>query len=683
MTIATTINRARYRGDGQAASFPAPFPFFQPDDLEVVRSPADGSGDTTLALEADYAVSGGGPDGGEVVLPAPLADGDHLTIRRVVSPVQVLDLVNLDGFDAELVEREFDRSRMLDQQIMEELSRCLKYPASSGAGSRLTEAGEYMDGVAAARDAAQAARSGAETAESGALDARQAAEAARDLAQRLASAGEDVEVLPGVYSAYHWARLTEDYTRGDAANVLYDDAASGLDAATVQQGLDRAAAGLAERYTAPETDALLAGKEDIDPAILREADIGAKVVAPQARSQAPRQAILTCPTDANGLPDFLADNAGDLEIQASASAPLALSFAEGFGQDGPLDGYLRLTAPLTVPASALTNDTRNHVFINGDGTAGVTTMRPEYGPHRAGVDRVPTMSANSQDGITLSASSVYDSNYEPYMAFNDSIGEQDRWVTQDGVSTGWLQAAFPEARRVDGYTLQCPAASKAGSMPNTWTFEGSDDGATWTELDAQTGVTWTGQEVKRFSLATPGQWRCVRINVTALNGGSVLNIGEMEILGSGDFFDLVRMEMRDSADVVVPRVYGGYCDVDSSGNITGTYSYAPGTFAVRAVNGGANIGTNQRHEEENPFGHGMPIHAVAQIKPEGDEWGHGGFIYNSGNGFGVLGQPYAGNIVVQTGDSSLNSGSKNDGNPFLNAGNESSAPCRIKVWRAF
>ncbi|WP_161781616.1 discoidin domain-containing protein [Desulfohalovibrio reitneri] len=423
--------------------------------------------------------------------------------------------------------------------------------------------------------------------------------------------------------------------------------------------------------------------EAADPNILKSNDIGAKVVAPQARSQAPRQAILTCPTDANGLPDFLADNAGDLEIQASASAPLTLSFAEGFGQDGPLDGYLRLTAPLTVPASALTNDTRNYVFINGDGTAGVTTMRPQYGPHRAGVDRVPTMSANSQDGITLSASSVYDSSYEPYMAFNDSIGEEDRWVTQDGVSTGWLQAAFPEARRVDGYTLQCPAASKAGSMPNTWTFEGSDDGATWTELDAQTGVTWTGQEVKRFSLATPGQWRCVRINVTALNGGSVLNIGEMEILGSGDFFDLVRMEMRDSADVVVPRVYGGYCDVDSSGNITGTYSYAPGTFAVRAVNGGANIGTNQRHEEENPFGHGMPIHAVAQIKPEGDEWGHNGFTNTVHGCRGMLGQPYAGNIVVQTGDDALCSSPTNDGSPFLNAGKALSAPCRIKVWRAF
>ena len=64
------------------------------------------------------------------------------------------------------------------------------------------------------------------------------AEDARDKAEQWAQEEEDVEVEPGLFSAFHWAQKAQDFAEGDAVNISYDNTASGLTATDVQAALD-------------------------------------------------------------------------------------------------------------------------------------------------------------------------------------------------------------------------------------------------------------------------------------------------------------------------------------------------------------------------------------------------------------------------------------------------------------
>ena len=65
-----------------------------------------------------------------------------------------------------------------------------------------------------------------------------AAEAAEAKAQQWAEEDEDVEVESGLYSAKHWAAKAAAAAGGEAVNISYDNADSGLSATDVQDALD-------------------------------------------------------------------------------------------------------------------------------------------------------------------------------------------------------------------------------------------------------------------------------------------------------------------------------------------------------------------------------------------------------------------------------------------------------------
>lgn len=199
MTLTSTSSRVQYAGNGAATVWPVPFAFHGPDDLAVHLSTVDDSASLSLQRGIDYDVTGGDGESGAVVCPIsgpPHPEGKLVTIIRDLSLTQDLDLVNLDGFDAELIERQFDRSRMIDQQLQEQIDRCLK--ASVAKPDALAFADILAERVAAqgAAQAAQAARNGAENAEDGAMAALAQAQAARDQAQGHAASIDPAAFAP-------------------------------------------------------------------------------------------------------------------------------------------------------------------------------------------------------------------------------------------------------------------------------------------------------------------------------------------------------------------------------------------------------------------------------------------------------------------------------------------------------
>lgn len=61
---------------------------------------------------------------------------------------------------------------------------------------------------------------------------------ARDKAEDWAQEAEDVEVEPGLFSAFHWAQKAQDFAEGDATAISYDGTTSGLSATNVQAAID-------------------------------------------------------------------------------------------------------------------------------------------------------------------------------------------------------------------------------------------------------------------------------------------------------------------------------------------------------------------------------------------------------------------------------------------------------------
>ncbi|MEO1192849.1 MAG: hypothetical protein AAFY02_13895 [Pseudomonadota bacterium] len=130
MTISTeTARSGPYLGTGLNTSFAYRFRIDSASHLRVLRIDAASGAETTLALGADYQVSGiGEAAGGAVTLATALKSGQQLIILRDQPFTQGLDLVNQGPFFAEDIEAAFDRGVMRDQQLAEGLSRAVTVP---------------------------------------------------------------------------------------------------------------------------------------------------------------------------------------------------------------------------------------------------------------------------------------------------------------------------------------------------------------------------------------------------------------------------------------------------------------------------------------------------------------------------------------------------------------------------
>lgn len=131
MTVLSEIDRSGpYTGNGVTSVFDYDFKILDKSHLRIVRE-QDGV-ETVLTVDTHYTVSGvGSASGGSVtMLSAPTAD-QQVTILRNIPMTQVVDFNNQGALFAATVERELDRAAMRDQQLAEQLSRALIFPAAT------------------------------------------------------------------------------------------------------------------------------------------------------------------------------------------------------------------------------------------------------------------------------------------------------------------------------------------------------------------------------------------------------------------------------------------------------------------------------------------------------------------------------------------------------------------------
>ncbi|MCU0287024.1 MAG: discoidin domain-containing protein [Acidobacteria bacterium] len=150
---------------------------------------------------------------------------------------------------------------------------------------------------------------------------------------------------------------------------------------------------------------------------------------------------------------------------------------------------------------------------------------------------VPIMTSDTTPSGTASASSIYDSTYPAWKAFdgNDESEAWSRWISvyDYGFTTPqWLSYEFTSPRRIDlYYILPEYGSSTKDRSPKNWTLEGWN-GSTWVTLDTRTNIlndsVWNAGGL-HFSVTNPGYYTKYRLYVTAVNGSDVVSIRQFKL----------------------------------------------------------------------------------------------------------------------------------------------------------
>ncbi len=177
----------------------------------------------------------------------------------------------------------------------------------------------------------------------------------------------------------------------------------------------------------------------------------------------------------------------------------------------------------------------------------------------------------SSDVVAITTNSQYGSEYRPENAFdNMPAGGWTQWISghdfRPFTRASVIQIEYATPKAVRGYTLVGRYESLKDRLPKDWVLQGSndtdatvDDAATsakWTTLDNAVGMD-VGAEWKSSTnvaeltraISRPAAYTRYRLCVTAVNGSSVVDLIEIELLA-------------DSVAVAPPK-----CDTTPKGDI--------------------------------------------------------------------------------------------------------------------
>jgi hypothetical protein len=162
-------------------------------------------------------------------------------------------------------------------------------------------------------------------------------------------------------------------------------------------------------------------------------------------------------------------------------------------------------------------------------------------------DVLPTMTAATTDGVTISATSEWISGgADAWKAADDNTTSTYWQDTGDGSASSvpsWWKVDFGSGntKGIARYSIRAGGSSGGGSMnhaPTAWTLQCNDvdTGAGWTTIDTQSSITsWSSNERKLITFTegdtgTIDAFRYWRLNFTATKGGTgPLIVAEVEM----------------------------------------------------------------------------------------------------------------------------------------------------------
>lgn len=300
-----------------------------------------------------------------------------------------------------------------------------------------------------------------------------------------------------------------------------------------------------------------------------------------------RQTIVTSAADGSGGASFIAVGTGlAVNISASATSPLTLSFSKGIDSTGMAAVLGAVTTNVTSAWAGLTANTTNYLYVERDSSTGAlsyaaTTSRPleGYSPIATGT-AVPTMTGATAPSGTASASSEF-GGYYGWSAFNGTVASHtDTWLASDTSVPQWIRYDFGSgnSKIIAQYALVATCYGWGTDInPKTFKLQGSANGSSWTDLDSRSNITtWSLCERKTYTIASPASYRYYRLYISAYNGGTYLAVGEFELYEQNpNWFDLAKntaYSWGGSSYTAVQRVFVGEA-VTGGSSVSSVRSY--------------------------------------------------------------------------------------------------------------
>ncbi len=165
---------------------------------------------------------------------------------------------------------------------------------------------------------------------------------------------------------------------------------------------------------------------------------------------------------------------------------------------------------------------------NGGGTGSSTlvfTIAASGGGGGSGVNRATGGSATSSNTDSPPSETVA-------QAFDGNVNT--KWLTFS--NAGWIRYTFGGGASWNITSYAVTSANDAPERdPRNWTLEGSNNGTNWTTVDTRSNETFSARFQRRvFTVASPGTFSSYRLNVSANQSGSILQLAELELYsGSG------------------------------------------------------------------------------------------------------------------------------------------------------
>lgn len=146
---------------------------------------------------------------------------------------------------------------------------------------------------------------------------------------------------------------------------------------------------------------------------------------------------------------------------------------------------------------------------------------------------IPAMTSNTAPSGVASASSIWNTSYQPYLAFDkNTTSVSMAWVSQAGIQTGWLSYCFKTPKIITKYSITARNGADRGDVKN-WTFEGSNNGVNWVVLDIKTNqIGWSIAEKRSYTFNNLSSYLYYRINISEViiaGGSNYITIGELEM----------------------------------------------------------------------------------------------------------------------------------------------------------
>lgn len=147
------------------------------------------------------------------------------------------------------------------------------------------------------------------------------------------------------------------------------------------------------------------------------------------------------------------------------------------------------------------------------------------------------MTSNTTPSGVASASSIApptSNSFEAFKAFDRD--ENSSWCSIANPSfPQWISYEFPKRTTIYAYTIKSVPYASGNRSPKSWTLEGSNDGLNWIVLDTRTNeINWTTLERRVYIIENSTAFIKYRIFITDNNGGSYLQISEIELMGLND-----------------------------------------------------------------------------------------------------------------------------------------------------